>query len=164
MTNNYLDDDEEEIEDDFEENPDELLQISSNNPLLQTHPELYGRLLLANKKLDDSSASLFFLFFVFSVVICSTLHEIGWKAKLGIQAGWWASFFLYLIICLFFFVLLIRIDDAREAQTYQKIKHKLISAINNTRINRYELLPTILNDDDLSKIADYLSDDEDFVD
>lgn len=118
------------------------------------HPRLYGFLLSLNEEIDKAGTTLFNLAVVGAVVFCLGLHLDWWTSWLGDGiVGHLQSIWFYLAFVIGTFFLAGGMGNWFEKRRYQHRREELATLLAEGRLDRYELLALIQNDNALTKVA-----------
>lgn len=127
--------------------------------LKQNHPELYGRLLIANEQISESGVTLFFVGVMLWVGSCVAIHQAWLDGIAGIPLAKLQSLWVYIGFAILLGGAVLLFNQFRQPMIYRR--HKQLIETEVGRIDRsLPWLVTQINDEpQLSSIAEQLRND-----
>ncbi len=138
---------------------DGVVQGGAGPTLQKEHPELYGRLLMANEKLENIGTLVIWLAMMFVLALCATIHMAWVDPIFGIPVAKLQSWWVYLLIVVATFVVYCIYNEINERALYRKLKPGIVNYLNQHGLSIPWLVSQVENDDSLEEIAGQLKND-----
>lgn len=135
---------------------DGIVQGESGSNLQQEHPELYGRLLMANEKLENVGTLAVWLLMLFIVGLCVTIHMAWIDPLLGIPVENLQGWGVYILIALASFVIYCLYTELAEKIAYRSLKPGIMNYLAQQSLTIPWLVSQLANDSSLEEISDQL--------
>ncbi len=130
-----------------------------DHDLKQDHPELYGRLLIANEKIENVGTLAVWLMLALVLGICVTIH-MGWVAIVfGIpveQLQGWGVYILIAVVC---FVIYSVYTHFAEKAAYRSLRQPVMHYLNQHNLTVPWLVARTENDSSVNDISEQLKTD-----
>lgn len=133
--------------------------FAPDHALKQDHPELYGRLLIANEKVENVGTLSIWLMLAFVLGACVTIQMAWIDTVLGVPVQRLQGWGVYALIAVVSFVIYCIYTHFAEKAAFRNVRQPIIQYLNSYNLSVPWLIAQIENDSSVSDVAEQLKSD-----
>ena len=133
--------------------------FGTHHEVAEHHPELYGRLLIANERIENAGTVVIWLMIALVIGVCATIHMAWVPAIFGIPVARLQSWIVYLLIAVGVFVVYCFYSTLAEKRAYQAVRQPVYEYLQKHHLTVPWLIAQINGDDSVDDIAEQLRKD-----